>query len=42
MVQPLVHLYHPKATSVSSLPEAFHGIDDDEDIMDQMEQSGGL
>lgn len=42
MVQPLVHLYHPQATRVNSLPEAFHGIDDDEDIMHQMEQSGGL
>lgn len=42
IVQPLVHLYHPQATRVNSLPEAFHGIDDDEDIMHQMEQSGGL
>ena len=42
MVQPLVHLYHPQATRVNSLPEALHGIDDDEDIMHQMEQSGGL
>ena len=42
MVQPLVHLYHPKARSVNSLPEALHGIDDDEDIMHQVEQSSGL
>ena len=31
-VQPLVHIYHPRNERVHRFPEAFYGIDDDDDI----------
>ena len=41
-VQPLVHIYHPRNERVHSLPDAFYGIDDDDDIQNQIKSHKGV
>lgn len=41
-VQPLVHIYHPRNGRVHSLPDALYGIDDDDDIQNQIKSHKGL
>ena len=41
-VQPLVHIYHPRNERVHRFPEAFYGIDDDDDIKNQMQSHDGV
>ena len=39
---PLVHIYHPRNERVHRFPEAFYGIDDDDDIKNQMQSHDGV
>jgi len=36
-VQPLVHLYHPQNRAINSFPEGIYGINDDNDIQNQLD-----
>ena len=41
-VQPLVYIYHPQDELVHCFPEALYGIDDDDDIKNQMQSHDGV
>ena len=41
-VQPLVYIYHPQDELVHCFLEALYGIDDDDDIKNQMQSHDGV